>query len=66
MARHKVPPGITGLAQVKGYRGETRRLQDMQGRVHYDLKYMSDWSLMLDLKILFMTIPRLIRNNKAY
>ena len=66
MARHKVPPGITGLAQVKGYRGETRRLQDMQGRVHYDLKYMSDWSLMLDLKILFMTIPRLFQNNKAY
>jgi len=66
MARHKVPPGITGLAQVKGFRGETRHLQDMKGRVHYDLKYMSDWSLMLDLKILLMTIPRLLRTDKAY
>ncbi|MFL6577382.1 MAG: undecaprenyl-phosphate glucose phosphotransferase [Povalibacter sp.] len=66
MARHKVPPGITGLAQVKGFRGETRRLDDMRGRVHYDLKYMSDWSLLLDLKILLMTIPRLLRTEKAY
>ena len=66
MARHKVPPGITGLAQIKGFRGETRKLQDMQGRVHWDLKYMSDWSLLLDLKILLMTIPRLLRTDKAY
>lgn len=66
MARHKVPPGITGLAQVKGFRGETPRLQDMQGRVYYDLEYMRSWSLLLDLKILFMTVPRLLRTRKAY
>jgi putative colanic acid biosysnthesis UDP-glucose lipid carrier transferase len=66
MIRHKVPPGITGLAQVKGFRGPTPRLQDMQGRVHYDLEYLHNWSLMLDLKILLMTIPKLFQTDKAY
>jgi putative colanic acid biosysnthesis UDP-glucose lipid carrier transferase len=66
MVRHKVPPGITGLAQVKGYRGETRALKDMQSRVHYDLEYLRNWSLLLDLKILLMTIPKLFHTDKAY
>lgn len=66
MVRHKVPPGITGLAQVKGFRGETRALKDMQSRVHYDLEYLRNWSLLLDLKILLMTLPVLFRNDKAY
>jgi len=66
MVRHKVPPGITGLAQVKGYRGETPRLVDMQARVSCDLEYVRNWSLMLDLKILVMTVPKLFNSGKAY
>ncbi len=66
MVRHKVPPGLTGLAQVKGYRGATPRLQDMQARVYYDVQYVHHWSLWLDIKILFWTIPKLIRTDKAF
>jgi putative colanic acid biosynthesis UDP-glucose lipid carrier transferase len=66
MVRHKVPPGITGLAQVKGFRGQTARLRDMQGRVHFDLEYVRNWSLLLDLKILLLTIPKLFQTDKAY
>lgn len=66
MVRHKVPPGITGLAQVKGFRGATPRLQDMQGRVHYDLEYLRNWSLWLDLKILLLTVPELFKTDKAH
>lgn len=66
MVRHKVPPGITGLAQIKGFRGPTPRLQDMQGRVRYDLEYLRHWSLWLDLKILFLTVPKLFKTDKAY
>jgi putative colanic acid biosysnthesis UDP-glucose lipid carrier transferase len=66
MVRHKVPPGITGLAQVKGFRGETRRLEDMQARVRCDLEYVRNWSLGLDLKILLMTLPRLLNSDRAY
>jgi len=66
MIRHKVPPGLTGLAQIKGYRGATPRLQDMQARVHYDVQYVHHWSLWLDVKILLLTIPKLIRTDKAF
>jgi putative colanic acid biosynthesis UDP-glucose lipid carrier transferase len=66
MVRHKVPPGITGLAQVKGFRGATPRLQDMQSRVYYDLEYLRNWSLLLDLKILCMTLPKLFKTDKAF
>jgi putative colanic acid biosynthesis UDP-glucose lipid carrier transferase len=66
MVRHKVPPGITGLAQIKGFRGPTPRLQDMQARVHYDLEYLRNWSLWLDLKIMFLTVPKLFKTDKAY
>ncbi len=67
MLRHKVPPGITGLAQIKGYRGETSRLADMHARVHYDLEYVRTWSLWLDIKILLKTVPQLLLNrDKAY
>lgn len=55
MLRHKVKPGITGLAQVSGYRGETETLDKMQGRVTLDLRYLQDWSLVLDLYILART-----------
>lgn len=66
MIRHKVPPGITGLAQVNGCRGETARVEDMQARIDYDLEYLRHWSPLLDLKILFLTAVRLLRDEKAY
>ncbi|OBS97470.1 undecaprenyl-phosphate glucose phosphotransferase [Vibrio tasmaniensis] len=56
MLRHNVKPGITGLAQVSGYRGETDTLDKMEKRVEYDLKYIRTWSLWLDIKIIVMTI----------
>jgi putative colanic acid biosynthesis UDP-glucose lipid carrier transferase len=56
MIRHKVKPGITGLAQVRGFRGETDTLDKMKRRVELDLQYLQDWSLSLDLKILLQTL----------
>ena len=66
MIRHKVPPGMTGLAQVNGCRGETARVEDMQARVDYDLEYLRHWSPLLDFKILFLTAIRVLRDEKAY
>jgi Undecaprenyl-phosphate glucose phosphotransferase len=54
--RHNVKPGLTGWAQVNGYRGETDTLEKMQRRVEYDLQYIDNWSFLLDLKILLMTM----------
>ncbi len=56
MLRHKVKPGITGLAQVNGFRGETETLDKMSGRIAYDLEYIRNWSILLDIKILWKTI----------
>ena len=56
MLRHKVKPGITGWAQINGYRGETDTLDKMQGRVDYDLEYIRNWSLWMDIKIVFLTV----------
>lgn len=56
MQRHKVKPGITGWAQVNGYRGVTDTLEKMEKRVEYDLWYINNWSLGLDLKIIFKTV----------
>jgi putative colanic acid biosynthesis UDP-glucose lipid carrier transferase len=56
MLRHKVKPGITGWAQVNGWRGETDTLDKMVGRVEHDLEYMKSWTLGLDLKIVFLTV----------
>nr|WP_324257792.1 undecaprenyl-phosphate glucose phosphotransferase [Cellvibrio fontiphilus] len=56
MLRHKVKPGITGLAQVNGFRGETETLDKMSGRIAYDLEYIRNWSIFLDIKILWKTI----------
>jgi len=56
MRRHKVKPGITGLAQVNGWRGETDTLDKMENRVKHDLEYLRTWSLMLDLKIIAQTV----------
>ena len=66
MVRHKVLPGITGLAQVNGCRGETSKLEDMEARVNYDLEYLRHWSPMLDIKIMLLTLIRLFRDDKAY
>ena len=66
MIRHKVPPGMTGLAQVNGCRGETARVEDMQARVNYDLEYLRKWTPLLDLKILMLTAVRVLRDEKAY
>ncbi len=65
MTRHRIKPGITGLAQVNGYRGETDTLDKMKKRVEYDMQYINNWSLWLDLKILLRTIPALLR-GEAY
>ncbi len=66
MLRHKVKPGITGLAQVNGFRGETETLDKMSGRIAYDLEYIRHWSLLLDLKILWQTIVKGFVGQQAY
>jgi putative colanic acid biosynthesis UDP-glucose lipid carrier transferase len=66
MVRHKVPPGITGLAQVHGLRGETSTIEQMEARVQYDLEYLRNWSVMLDLKILLKTLTIVARGRNAY
>ncbi|MEW6111015.1 MAG: undecaprenyl-phosphate glucose phosphotransferase [Thermodesulfobacteriota bacterium] len=65
MQRHKVKPGITGWAQVNGYRGETDTLEKMQKRVEYDLYYIEHWSIWFDLKIIFLTIFKGFINQNA-
>ncbi len=66
MLRHKVKPGITGLAQISGFRGETETLDKMSGRIAYDLEYIRNWSLLLDLKILWGTLFRGFVGQQAY
>jgi len=66
MVRHKVKPGITGWAQVNGYRGETETVDKMQKRIDYDLDYLRNWSLALDLKIILRTILVVIKDQRAY
>lgn len=63
MARHRIKPGITGLAQISGYRGETETLEKMQKRVELDLDYINHWSLWLDVKILIKTPFSLLSKN---
>lgn len=66
MQRHRVKPGITGWAQVNGWRGETDTLEKMQKRVEFDLYYIEHWSLLLDLKIIFLTFFKGFVNRNAY
>jgi putative colanic acid biosynthesis UDP-glucose lipid carrier transferase len=66
MQRHKVKPGITGWAQVSGYRGETDTLDKMQKRVEYDLWYIDNWSLWIDIKIIFLTVFKGFVNKNAF
>jgi len=66
MIRHKVRPGITGLAQVNGLRGETETVEKMRERVQFDLEYLSHWSPWLDVKIIFKTVWVIARDQNAY
>lgn len=64
MVRHCVKPGITGWAQVTGYRGETKELHQMEGRVNADIWYMEHWSFLLDLQIIYKTFANVIQGEK--
>jgi putative colanic acid biosynthesis UDP-glucose lipid carrier transferase len=65
MVRHKVRPGITGWAQVNGYRGETETVEKMRSRVEYDLDYLRNWSLRLDLYIILKTVLIVLRGQSS-
>jgi putative colanic acid biosysnthesis UDP-glucose lipid carrier transferase len=66
MVRHKVKPGITGWAQVNGHRGETDTIEKMKARVEYDLEYLRNWSIGLDLQIIVRTIGLVFSDRHAY
>ncbi len=66
MIRHKIKPGITGWAQINGYRGETETVDKMEKRVRYDIQYMQNWSLWLDIKIIFLTVFKGFVSETAY
>ena len=66
MLRHKVKPGITGLAQVNGWRGETETLEKMEKRVEFDHRYIREWTLWMDIKILCLTALVVLRQENAY
>lgn len=66
MLRHKVKPGITGWAQINGYRGETETLDKMQKRIDHDLEYIRNWSPLFDIKIIALTIWKGFYSPKAY
>ncbi|MCZ6862427.1 MAG: undecaprenyl-phosphate glucose phosphotransferase [Alphaproteobacteria bacterium] len=66
VARHKVKPGITGWAQVNGWRGETDTIEKIQMRVKYDLYYIENWSIWLDIAIIFRTIVVMFKDDNAY
>ncbi|HEX6913812.1 MAG TPA: exopolysaccharide biosynthesis polyprenyl glycosylphosphotransferase, partial [Chitinophagaceae bacterium] len=64
MIRHFLKPGITGWAQVNGFRGETKDLEDIQGRIEHDIWYMENWSFWMDVKIIFLTVYNVIKGEK--
>jgi len=64
MIRHFLKPGITGWAQVNGYRGETKELKDVQGRIEHDIWYMENWNFWLDVKIIFLTVYNIIKGEE--
>ena len=66
MIRHKVRPGITGLAQVNGFRGETETVEKMKARIEHDLAYLRSWSLLLDLQIILKTVVVVLKKQNAY
>lgn len=66
MIRHKVKPGITGLAQINGFRGETETVDKMAARIEYDLEYLRRWTLMLDIHIILRTVVLVFKDQNAY
>ncbi len=64
MVRHLVKPGITGLAQVKGYRGETKDPSEMEMRVRADVWYIENWSFLLDIKLIFLTVVNIFKGQE--
>jgi putative colanic acid biosynthesis UDP-glucose lipid carrier transferase len=66
MLRHKARPGITGWAQVNGWRGETQTLEKMKARIEHDLYYLNNWSIWLDLWIILRTVLVVFRKDNAY
>jgi len=66
MLRHKMKPGMTGLAQINGYRGETDTDEKMQQRVRYDVQYINNWSIWLDLAIILKTPLVLFQGQNAH
>lgn len=66
MRRHKVKPGITGWAQINGYRGETDTLEKMEKRIEYDLFYIDNWSIWFDIKIVILTVFKGFFSKNAY
>ena len=67
MIRHHVKPGVTGLAQVKGFRGEIETEDDMVNRIKFDVFYIENWSMWMDVKIIIQTIVNIFKGEeKAY
>lgn len=64
MVRHTIKPGITGLAQVSGFRGQTEKLWQMEKRVEYDVKYIENWTFWLDIKIMVRTVLNAVQGEK--
>ena len=64
MVRHLVKPGITGAAQVRGFRGETKELSDMEGRVKWDIWYIENWNFLLDFNIIFKTVFNIFKGDE--
>ena len=64
--RHHVRPGISGWAQVNGYRGQMRTIADIEHRIKLDLWYIDNWNIAIDFKIVFMTITKVLSSNNAY
>jgi putative colanic acid biosynthesis UDP-glucose lipid carrier transferase len=64
MIRHFLKPGITGWAQINGYRGETKNLEDIQGRIEHDIWYMENWSFWTDVKIVFLTAYNVVKGEE--
>lgn len=65
MLRYRIKPGMTGWAQVNGWRGRTETIEKMKTRVQYDLYYINNWSLWFDLKILTLTVVHLLKRENA-
>ena len=65
-ARHRVKPGITGWAQINGWRGETDTVEKLQKRIEHDLYYIDNWSIWFDLVIIWKTVFAILKDENAY